>query len=66
AERARLSKEQQKLEKDLGRIQGKLNNQGFVAKAPAEVVEKERGKAAAIERDIASVVAQLAQLDELE
>ncbi|WP_027366172.1 valine--tRNA ligase [Desulfotruncus alcoholivorax] len=43
-ELARLNKELQALEKDLGRVQGKLNNRGFLDKAPAEVVEKERGK----------------------
>ena len=34
----------EKLEKDLSRIQGKLNNASFVDKAPAEVVAKEREK----------------------
>ncbi|MDD4602170.1 MAG: class I tRNA ligase family protein, partial [Negativicutes bacterium] len=43
-ETARLSKELEKIEKDLDRIAGKLANQGFVAKAPAEVIEKERAK----------------------
>ena len=44
AELARLERETNKLEKDLARIQGKLNNKAFVDKAPAEVVEKEREK----------------------
>ena len=44
AELARLERETDKLEKDLARIQGKLNNKAFVDKAPAEVVEKEREK----------------------
>ena len=44
AELARLERETNKLEKDLARIQGKLNNNAFVDKAPAEVVEKEREK----------------------
>ncbi len=42
AELARLEKEVLKLEKDVQRTRGKLDNAGFVAKAPAEVVEKER------------------------
>jgi valyl-tRNA synthetase len=44
AELTRLERETNKLEKDLARIQGKLNNKAFVDKAPAEVVEKEREK----------------------
>lgn len=43
-ESARLRKELEKLEKDLVRIAGKLANEGFVAKAPAEVIEKEKAK----------------------
>ncbi|MEP2616677.1 MAG: valine--tRNA ligase [Marinomonas sp.] len=44
AELARLQKEIDKATKDLQRIQGKLSNDSFVAKAPATVVEKERAK----------------------
>ncbi|GGN30348.1 MULTISPECIES: valine--tRNA ligase [Marinomonas] len=44
AEIARLQKEIDKAAKDLERIQGKLSNDSFVAKAPIEVVEKERAK----------------------
>jgi valyl-tRNA synthetase len=39
-----LQKEIDKASKELQRIQGKLSNDSFVAKAPAEVVEKERAK----------------------
>ena len=41
-ETARLDKEIQTLEKGISQIEGKLNNQGFLAKAPADVVEKEK------------------------
>ncbi|MFI2811568.1 MULTISPECIES: valine--tRNA ligase [unclassified Microbulbifer] len=44
AESARLQKEIDKLAKELQRVEGKLNNPKFVDKAPAAVVEKERGK----------------------
>jgi valyl-tRNA synthetase len=44
AELARLQRETDKLEKDLARIQGKLNNTAFIDKAPPEVVAKEREK----------------------
>ena len=46
AELARLSKEIDKQEKLIGGIEKKLGNDGFVAKAPAAVVEKERAKLA--------------------
>ncbi|MBK8771915.1 MAG: valine--tRNA ligase [Rhizobiales bacterium] len=42
AERARLSKELEKIAKDMGVIDGRLNNAAFVAKAPAEVLEESR------------------------
>ncbi|MCL2766773.1 MAG: valine--tRNA ligase [Peptococcaceae bacterium] len=43
-ETARLNKELATLEKDLARIQGKLNNQGFLSKAPEEIINKEKAK----------------------
>ncbi|WP_166264858.1 valine--tRNA ligase [Marinobacter caseinilyticus] len=44
AEIARLDKELERLTKEIGRIKGKLGNEKFTAKAPAEVVEKEQDK----------------------
>ncbi|SMB92614.1 valyl-tRNA synthetase [Thermanaeromonas toyohensis ToBE] len=41
----RLEKELATTQKELARVQGKLANPDFLAKAPAEVVEKERNKA---------------------
>ena len=43
-ELARLQKELDGAEKEAKRTAGKLNNQNFLAKAPAEVVEKEKTK----------------------
>ncbi|MBE7036173.1 MAG: valine--tRNA ligase [Ruminococcaceae bacterium] len=40
----RLTKEKERLLSEIKRVEGKLNNQGFVAKAPAQVVEEERKK----------------------
>ncbi len=41
---ARLSKEQEKWEKEVKRVEGKLSNERFVSKAPEKVVEEERQK----------------------
>lgn len=46
AELARLDKEIQKINNDLPRIEGKLNNPAFVDKAPPEVIDKEKAKLA--------------------
>ncbi len=59
AERARLHKDQADLQKWIAGSQGKLNNAGFVAKAPAEVVEREREKLADLELQLAKVQEQL-------
>lgn len=40
----RLEKEKANLEKELQRVSGKLSNQGFVAKAPQNVIDEERAK----------------------
>ena len=43
-ETARLNKELAAVEKDIQIISGKLNNQGFMAKAPQAVVDQEKAK----------------------
>ena len=58
AELARLDKEIGRLEGEVQRVGGKLNNQGFVAKAPAEVLDKERAKLAEAEQALAKMVEQ--------
>ena len=42
AERNRLAKELENVEKRLQQINNKLANQGFLAKAPADVIEEQR------------------------
>ncbi len=45
-ETARLQKEKESVLKDISIISGKLTNQGFIAKAPAAVIESEQKKLA--------------------
>ena len=52
AEIQRLSREVEKLTADLKRCEGKLSNPQFVDRAPADVVEKERGRVVQITRDL--------------
>ena len=58
AELARLDKELQRLEGEVKRVGGKLANEGFVAKAPAEVLDKERAKLAEAEQALAKLAEQ--------
>ena len=43
-EKERIAKEQATVLKEIARLEGKLNNQGFLAKAPKAVVAKEKEK----------------------
>ncbi len=43
-EKERLNKEYEKYKKEVERVEKKLNNQGFISKAPVSVVEEERAK----------------------
>ena len=56
AELARLDKELAKLDKTLQGVQAKLANANFVDKAPAEVVDKEKAKAAELEEKKSKMV----------
>lgn len=62
AETARLTKELTGLEKDLARTSGKLNNKGFLAKAPADVVAKEQEKLAEFTTKISAIKERLTYL----
>ena len=61
-EKARLAAELQKLDGDIARTEAKLANAGFVAKAPAAVVEGERAKLEKFRENRAGVAAALAKL----
>ena len=64
-ETARLTKEIDKLGKELKKLNGKLSNEGFLKKAPAQVVEGERAKLAGYEEKMKSLEARLADLKKL-
>ncbi|MDD6051355.1 MAG: valine--tRNA ligase [Clostridiales bacterium] len=63
-ELARLQKELDNLQKEIARAEGKLNNQGFVAKAPAAVVEQEKAKLALNQQKLEQLVKRMAELKE--
>jgi valyl-tRNA synthetase len=65
-----LEKERARLRGELGRVEGlvrgtegKLANEGFVAKAPAEVVDREREKLASLREQREKLAAKLAALE---
>ncbi|WP_041736619.1 valine--tRNA ligase [Colwellia psychrerythraea] len=62
AELARLDKAIEKLEKEAGRVRGKLGNENFVSKAPAAVIEKEQAKLADAESTLAKILEQKIQI----
>ena len=61
-ERARLTAEIAKVSAEVERLDRKLSNQGFVAKAPAAVVNAERAKLAAAREKLTATEAALAKL----
>ena len=66
AERARLQKQQEKVQAELAKANGKLGNENFVNNAPEAVVTQERERVAEFERTIAQLTEQLAKLDRLD
>ena len=65
-ERARLAKEVGKVADELARVQKKLSNNDFLAKAKDEVVEKERQKASQFEEKIKTLRGSLERIQELQ
>ncbi len=61
-ERARLGKERENIEREISRVEGKLANESFVAKAPAAVVEGEKAKLAKYRDTLAGILAALENL----
>jgi valyl-tRNA synthetase len=61
-ERTRLGTRMEELEVDLAKSESKLAGEAFLAKAPAEVVEKERRKVTALKEEAAALAAQIEEL----
>ena len=65
AELARLKKEMDKLQKEAGRLEGKLSNDKFVANAPEAVVAKEREKLAEFKASLGQLTEQYGKIEAL-
>jgi len=65
AELARLNKETEKLQKELMKVKGKLNNEKFVSNAPEEVVAKEKSRLEEMETTLNKLNQQQQTITEL-
>ena len=63
AERARLTKAIDGAERDLKRVEAKLANGNFLAKAPPVVVTKERTRGERLRGELGALRGQLTRLD---
>ncbi len=61
----RLTKEKKNLEAEIKRVEGKLSNTGFVAKAPAKVVEEEKAKGEKYKDMLSKVLKSLEEINNL-
>ncbi len=62
AEKARLEKEQGKVAKDVAKLEKKLSNPGFLAKAAPEIVAKDKAKLEELSDKLARLQSQIAEL----
>jgi valyl-tRNA synthetase len=62
AEKARLAEKRAKAATDLERLEKKLSNEGFLAKAAPEIVEKDRAKAAELAEQVRLIDVQITAL----
>ena len=64
-ESERLNKEKAKLEKEIASLAGRLSNEGFIAKAPANVVEEQKARLAEAKEAAVKVEEALKRLKDL-
>jgi valyl-tRNA synthetase len=62
AERERMSKEVLRIEGEIAKVNGKLGNESFVARAPAAVVAQEQERLVNFSSTMAKLREQLAKL----
>jgi len=62
AERGRVARELDRTRAEHERLTRKLGNEGFLAKAAPEVIEKDRGRADELQQQLATLEAQHADL----
>ena len=61
----RLNKEKKDLEAEIKRVEGKLSNQGFIAKAPQKVVDEEKAKGEKYREMLEKVVLSIAAMENM-
>ena len=59
----RLNKEKEKLESEIKRVNGKLSNQGFLAKAPESLINEEKAKKEKFEEMMKSVLERIENIN---
>lgn len=62
AETARLKKKQKELDTDLAKVEKKLSNSGYLAKAAPEVIAKDQAKAEELAASLATIREQLEEM----
>ncbi|OAG27457.1 valine--tRNA ligase [Thermodesulfatator autotrophicus] len=65
AELKKLAKEEAKVLKELSRVKSRLENEGFLKKAPKEVIEKERVRRKELEEKLEKIHENMKRLKEL-
>ncbi|WP_398497314.1 valine--tRNA ligase [Variovorax sp.] len=62
AERVRIRKDMERVESDIGKLEAKLSNEAFVAKAPPAVIEQDRKRLAELKATLTRLQEQLVRL----
>ena len=60
-----MSREKEKMISEITRVEKKLSNQGFIAKAPQNVIDEEKAKGEKYKDMLAKIEEQLAKFDKM-